>query len=81
MSLGSKAPVVFVCICNGLTERRIRAAAEEGARTHEEVYTRCGCVAQCYACAAEVDAIIALATPKSEAPPSPAAGSFRGPAT
>lgn len=72
---------MFVCICNGLTERRIRAAVEEGARTHDEVYARCDCVAQCYACAGEVDAIIALSAPKLEASPSPAADSFPGPTT
>lgn len=53
---------MFVCVCNGLTDRRIRAAIDAGARTHEEVYEACECTAQCYSCAPEIDAMIAAAT-------------------
>jgi bacterioferritin-associated ferredoxin len=49
---------MFICICNGLTERRIVEAVEQGANSPEEVYSRCDCVAQCYACAGEIDQIV-----------------------
>src|ERR1700729_3972719 len=77
----AKPLVVFVCICNGLTERRILAAIDDGARSHEEVYAACDCTAQCYACASEIDAIVELATRAPESRPSPTAGSSPGRST
>src|SRR5580704_18542100 len=74
----SKALAVFVCICNGLTERRILAAVAAGARSHEEVYAACDCTAQCYSCAPEIDAIVELATTAPEYRPSPSADSSPG---
>lgn len=66
---------MFICICNGLTERRIVEAVEQGARSHEEVYARCDCVAQCFACAGEIDQIVLRVTTRtSEDRPSPTAG-------
>ncbi len=74
---------MFICICNGLTERRIAAAVEQGARSHEEVYEKCECVAQCYACAKEIDQIVERVTKTrlSEARPSLIEGSSPGRST
>ncbi|WP_236024635.1 (2Fe-2S)-binding protein [Arenibaculum pallidiluteum] len=46
------APPMYVCICNALTERRIRAAiAEASPRTVAGVYAACGVRPQCGKCA------------------------------
>jgi bacterioferritin-associated ferredoxin len=66
--------------CNGLTERRVGEAVQQGARSHEEVYVRCDCVAQCYACAGEIDEIVRRVTnaQRLEGLPSPTGGNSRG---
>ncbi|HEY1883253.1 MAG TPA: (2Fe-2S)-binding protein [Candidatus Cybelea sp.] len=62
---------MFICICNGLTERRIVEAVQQGAPSHDEVYARCDCMAQCYACAQEIDQIVRRVT--NAPPPMPKA--------
>jgi bacterioferritin-associated ferredoxin len=42
---------VYVCLCNGLTDRHVRDAATRGASRPSEVYRDCGCTRQCGACA------------------------------
>jgi bacterioferritin-associated ferredoxin len=64
---GREVHGVFICICNGLTDRRVLEAIASGARTHDEVYEACDCTAQCYSCASEIDAIIDLAAPENQA--------------
>jgi bacterioferritin-associated ferredoxin len=49
---------MYVCLCNGLTDRRVREAAAEGAIRPSEVYQACGCVAKCGICARTLRAII-----------------------
>ena len=41
---------MYVCICNGVTERDIRQAAEAGCRTVSELTMRTGCGATCGTC-------------------------------
>jgi bacterioferritin-associated ferredoxin len=41
---------VYVCICNGVTERQIREVAEAGCRTIPELTMRTGCGATCGTC-------------------------------
>jgi len=41
---------VYVCICNGVTERQIREAAEGGCRSVAELTMRTGCGANCGSC-------------------------------
>jgi len=42
---------VYVCLCNALTDRQVKAAAEAaGATRPSEVYAACGCRAQCGNC-------------------------------
>ena len=41
---------MYVCICNGVTERDIRQAAEAGCRSLSELTMRTGCGATCGTC-------------------------------
>ena len=41
---------MYVCICNGVTDRDIRHAAEAGCRTVAELTMRTGCGANCGSC-------------------------------
>jgi len=45
-----ESPPVYVCICNGVTERDIRQVAEAGCRTIAELTMRTGCGATCGSC-------------------------------
>jgi bacterioferritin-associated ferredoxin len=48
---------VYVCICNALTDRRLKEAVIAGSQRPGEVYSACGCRAQCGKC---VDAVLRL---------------------
>ncbi len=42
---------MYVCLCNGLTDRQIRAAIEQGgARTPAQVFRQLGCAPRCGKC-------------------------------
>ena len=41
---------MYVCLCNGVTERQIREVAEAGCRTLAELTMRTGCGATCGSC-------------------------------
>lgn len=41
---------MYVCICNAVTDRSIREAAREGARTFAELQRRTGCGDCCGSC-------------------------------
>ncbi|HVR80494.1 MAG TPA: (2Fe-2S)-binding protein [Luteimonas sp.] len=41
---------MYVCICNGVTDRDIRQVAEAGCRTVSELTMRTGCGASCGSC-------------------------------
>ena len=41
---------MYVCLCNGVTERQIREVAEAGCRTMSELTMRTGCGASCGSC-------------------------------
>lgn len=43
-------PAVYVCICNGVTDRQIHEAAAAGVRTVAELTMRTGCGASCGSC-------------------------------
>ena len=50
---------MYICICNALTDRRLRQAAEEtGSERPGEIYAACGCRAQCGSCVKSVLALI-----------------------
>jgi bacterioferritin-associated ferredoxin len=51
---------VYVCICNALNTRAVKAAITEGgAQRVSGVYAACGCEAQCGKCAGEIADMIA----------------------
>ncbi|CTP93296.1 hypothetical protein XTPLMG728_3668 [Xanthomonas translucens pv. poae] len=41
---------MYVCICNGVTDRQIREAADAGCRSVSELTMRTGCGATCGSC-------------------------------
>jgi bacterioferritin-associated ferredoxin len=49
--LHSNMQVMYVCICNAVTERTIREAARTGVRTLAELSRRTGCADCCGSCA------------------------------
>lgn len=49
---------MYVCICNALTERDVRAAIAEGARNVPSVYRGCGCEPQCGRCSRTIAEIL-----------------------
>ena len=42
---------MYVCICNGVTERAVRQAASEGVSSLPELTRRTGCAGTCGGCA------------------------------
>lgn len=42
---------MYVCLCKSVSDRAIRQAVEEGARSWREVRERTGCGTQCGKCA------------------------------
>ena len=42
---------MYVCICNAVTERAVREAAQSGVRTLAELSRRTGCADCCGSCA------------------------------
>lgn len=49
---------MYICICNALTDRKIRDAAQNGAERPAEVYKACGCAAKCGTCVKAVRKIV-----------------------
>jgi bacterioferritin-associated ferredoxin len=50
---------VYICLCNALTDRQIRQAAEgAGITKTSDVYAACGCRAQCGQCARALVALL-----------------------
>jgi len=41
---------MFVCVCNAVTEKEVRAAIAGGARTRDDVTSRCGAGGDCGSC-------------------------------
>jgi bacterioferritin-associated ferredoxin len=50
--------LMYVCLCNALTDSHVRDAASNGANRPSEVYRACGCAVQCGTCAATVRGIV-----------------------
>ncbi|MDR5905187.1 (2Fe-2S)-binding protein [Franzmannia qiaohouensis] len=42
---------MYVCLCNGVTDKAIREAVDGGARSWREVRESTGCATQCGKCA------------------------------
>ena len=45
---------MYICICNGITDREVRAAAESGAKNWKEVHSYCGFKPNCGKCEEEI---------------------------
>ena len=56
LKLGS--PSVYVCNCNGIRERQVRAAIEAGAARPADVFRAHGCKVQCARCVCEMREMI-----------------------
>ena len=50
--------VVYICLCNALTDTDILMAAAQGARRPREVHEACGCTAQCGSCVKQIVAML-----------------------
>ncbi len=51
---------MYVCVCNGLTERDVRSAARScGRRNPKDVYGHLGCEVACGSCVTHARAVIA----------------------
>jgi bacterioferritin-associated ferredoxin len=48
---------VYICICNALTDKKLKQAVADGSSRVQEVYAACGCRAQCGQC---VQAVLRL---------------------
>ncbi len=49
---------MYVCNCNGIREREVRAAIEGGARTPADVFRRCQTKPQCAKCVCDMRRMI-----------------------
>jgi bacterioferritin-associated ferredoxin len=49
---------MYVCICNGITERTVRQAAVDGVRSLSELTRRTGCAGTCGGCANYAEQIL-----------------------
>ncbi|WP_421739249.1 (2Fe-2S)-binding protein [Caulobacter sp.] len=49
---------MYVCNCNGIRERQVRAAIEAGASRPAEIFRHQGCQAQCAKCVCEMRQMI-----------------------
>jgi bacterioferritin-associated ferredoxin len=49
---------MYVCICNGVTERAVREAAAEGVRTLADLTRRTGCASTCGGCAEYAEEVL-----------------------
>jgi bacterioferritin-associated ferredoxin len=55
---------LYVCICNGVTDRQIREAAASGVRSVAELTMRTGCGATCGTCLETVAEILETHAPE-----------------
>ena len=59
---------MYICLCNALTEAKVKQAVRDGAHRPREVYAAAGCRAQCGGCTGTVLGIIrgdAAASPQA----------------
>jgi bacterioferritin-associated ferredoxin len=54
---------VYVCLCNAISDKHVRACAGQGRCSVSDVYRARGCQAQCGKCAASIRAILQEVTP------------------
>jgi bacterioferritin-associated ferredoxin len=49
---------MVVCLCEGVSEKKVRAAIESGARTRREVTQSCGAGGRCGGCHSTISAML-----------------------
>jgi bacterioferritin-associated ferredoxin len=54
---------VYVCLCQAVSDRKVRKAIARGASTVEEVGRACGAGTGCGGCHPEIEALLRAATP------------------
>lgn len=64
---------MYVCICNSLNERKVRAAIDAGASRPLHVYRHHGCAPRCGCCLPVMQAMLAEVEDTREAEPVEAA--------
>lgn len=52
---------MYVCVCNAVTDRDIRRAAESGVETYEQLQACTGCGTSCGCCREEAARLLARA--------------------
>ena len=50
---------MYVCICNAINDKSVRAAIERGARTPDDIMLACDARFQCGACRPEMEEMLA----------------------
>jgi bacterioferritin-associated ferredoxin len=55
---------VYVCLCQGVTDRKVRKAIGHGATTVEEVGRACGAGTGCGGCRPEIEAMLCAGSPE-----------------
>ncbi len=54
---------MYICVCNAVTERQIRALAEQGVRTVDEMGLINGCSTTCGGCLEDAEQILKTSQP------------------
>ena len=49
---------MYICLCNGLTDRDVRGAVTRGARRVSEVHRQCGTAPQCGRCTGHIRGLV-----------------------
>jgi bacterioferritin-associated ferredoxin len=57
---------VYVCLCRGVTDRKVRKAIGRGAATVEEVGRACGAGTGCGGCHPEIEALLCQSATRLE---------------
>jgi bacterioferritin-associated ferredoxin len=70
---------VLICLCNGISDKRIRACAENGGCSVAEVYRNHGCQPRCGKCIPYIREILQEAAPGSGEQPAFVEGAVAAP--
>ncbi len=49
---------MYICLCNAISDKQVRARACQGPCSVSDVYRACGCAAQCGKCAAAIRSVL-----------------------
>ncbi|BBD78858.1 (2Fe-2S)-binding protein [Aerosticca soli] len=63
---------MYICLCRAVTDRDIRRAVDEGARSFAQLQERTGCSTCCGCCSADARACLDEALEQTAAPAFPA---------